>query len=342
MNNKKVEKLLFEETKSLNIPLSEKILRTPLNVSETNDEETASTQKKFSLKFALSLAFSFVIVLSFTLGITLGLLIKPESALTSYIVNINPEICVVADSKDMVVNASALNDDGELLLAQIATRSGNVDDLNEYFKDSNVELDLFFNDVLEVTFGDFGKEKFNVDGEIEIYAVNNKNSVAKEKVKHAKELFEEDLSKRGENVKVVGSTMKVKEFAEKMGFENQGKDLDKLLSEPKNQEVFAPKEKNEPSGINKPEENPSGIDSGIIGGDGGFGGQTDMDLYWAKIFYGAPNNISTWKEFSVWYANTHYRPEDLNYYKYVYRAPENISTWEEFFDWYYSDNKQRP
>jgi len=230
----KIKDILLSETESVNLPMSKKLIDTPIITKEEmlskevsselttfsqNINKTNKTKKKFGLKFALSsLCVIMVAILSVFSVFTINA--NKASALTTYIIEINPSICVTTDKEDKVVKAYSLNDDGDILLSDYSFENLNGKNFDECMKMIIIYL-------IDHNYINFSMEKTRK--KINFQVTNNKESKAMEKCRHAREFFYDELKKKGfTDYEIEEKFLSVQDFRDKMGFNKNCKDLDKM------------------------------------------------------------------------------------------------------------------
>ena len=149
------------------------------------------------------------------------------SALTSYVIEINPSICLTTDDENKIVTAYSLNSDGDILLS------------NENFNNINgQDFDICLKHIIDLSIqnGFITHEKLKT---IKLSVINNKESFANEKGEYAKAIFEERLKKQGyKNFNIENKFMPVPEFRTKMGFSRESKNLDEYKEDIMNHSRF--------------------------------------------------------------------------------------------------------
>lgn len=210
---------MSEETKNAKI----------VQVTKT-ELKTSKTPKNNILKWAISCLCVAIIVM---ISILLSVALKPTdttsaSNLTSYILEINPSVCITTDKNNMVISVFSLNNDADILLSDEKLNLNNEISIDNYVKEIinlSIEKGFLFSS--------------NSQTEIAIYAINNKESHAKENSLHIKEIIGKELLDQGfENFNINSNTIKIDEFKEKTGIESNNKDLDKMQNDLLNHDKF--------------------------------------------------------------------------------------------------------
>ena len=234
----KIKDILLSETENVDLPMSKKLLDTPImtkeeflnkeTVNEITSFEKAFESKKVNKakKFGLEIAISslcMVLVALLSVFSIFTINANKASALTTYIIDINPSICITTDSDDKVVSAYSLNDDGDVLISDKSFENVSGKDFDECLKDMIKFL-------IENNYINFSIEKQSK--KINFQVTNNKESKAMEKCKHAKEFIYNELMQKGFNdYEIQEKFLPVPEFRDKMGFDKNLKDLDEMREE---------------------------------------------------------------------------------------------------------------
>lgn len=229
-----IKDILQKETASVDFAMSKKLIDTPLQQSNksnhdlTFEQETPKKQKRFSFKVALS-CLCLALIAIFSISAMVFSPTNQASALTTYIIEINPSICITTDENDIVVSAYSLNNDGDNLLSDPALKSFKNEKIDQYLKQIiNVSIDK-----------GFIKHSEEPHQEIMFHVTNNKESFAKEKGNFAKEVFEQELKNKGfSNYDIKNKFLPVPDFKQKMGFDSKSKDLDKFHDKLVEHEIY--------------------------------------------------------------------------------------------------------
>lgn len=233
---KDIKNILLSETENVDLPMSKKLLDTPIiskdeflkedivkeiNVFEQsiNREKAVSNKHKFSLKMALS-SLCLVMVAILSVISVFAINANKASALTTYIIDINPSICITTDKKDKVVSAYSLNEDGDVLISD-----NSFSDIKGKSFDHCMRAIIKY--LIEHNYIGFNMEKQS--RRIHFQVTNNKESFAMEKCKQAREFFYNELKEKGyTDYEIYERFMPVHEFRDKMGFDKNIDDLDKM------------------------------------------------------------------------------------------------------------------
>ena len=190
--------------------------------------------------FSLALVFLFVFVglPSIKSGDTLG-------QHTSYVLEINPQICITTNQEDKVVSVVSLNNDGDLVLS------------DEFF-DSVGEGDISLTECLDriiLFIYNENPDKFVFGKGIKLYVVNDIESVARDKMSKTKQYISSKLEQLGKlEITIEEYFMSNKDFGDKMGFDSFG-GLDKMIEDIKGKDKFFNPNRNP---ISSPNDKPNG------------------------------------------------------------------------------------
>lgn len=225
MKNRDIKNLIKNEYKNLKVsPVSSNVL----NVS-IQEKPPFESRTKFvglpTLRYAIS---SLCILVLFALAITpnfFGNTIE-QSNITSYILEINPSICITTDSDDSVIAICSLNSDGDVLLSDDRFEAILGQDLSIGVKsvvDASVDLGYFE----------------DYDDHIVLFAINNKESFAFEKNSKFESFLSKYLQSHDLNeIKIDKGCMSIDDFKSRMNFKNNIDDLDKMRDAIKNRSRY--------------------------------------------------------------------------------------------------------
>lgn len=234
--NKYLKNILISETENVDLPMSKKLQETQILSKEQILKETSqlndnilnginyyntSIKRKpaFGLKFALT-SLCLVMVMVFTVFSFFGFSNTQASALTTYIIEINPSICITTDENDDVVSACSLNDDGDELLSDTSFDEITGKNFEECLK-------IVVKYLIEHQYLLFKSE--NTKNTINFKITNNKESFAISKGNQAKEFIYEELKHYGYlDYEIENQYLPLPDFREKMGFDKDFKDLDDI------------------------------------------------------------------------------------------------------------------
>lgn len=224
---KNLKSLLKEEIDSVDIKMSKKVLDTPIDkINVSNNFENVKTPTKsfkFNLKpLLMSLCLVFVAIVT-----AVSLIVRTNntaSALTSYIIEINPSVCIVTDDSDVVVNAYSLNNDGDVLLSDFEANGKNFEDVLKFIVDSSIENGFI----------DFDKPP-----RINLSITNDREKYSIKQGKNAKNIFDKELRNKGfEQFDIDAKPMGVIDFKQKMGFDKPSNHLDDFKDDIKRRPKF--------------------------------------------------------------------------------------------------------
>ena len=217
MENNRFDKMLLDEVNSINISQSERLKQTEIESQKTQTYQTESVSKssfwkRYKFTFITSVSMILMVVICLTAILTgINKSGTQVSTLTSYIIDINPLICVTADStSDTIVSVYSLNDDGDIILED--------GELNEI-----IGQDLFsgVHSILKVV---ENNNFINSTDErtINIFAVNDSNDFAERKANNLSEdMFAYFFEKGMRNIDIHHGPMDRTYFKEKMGFDGE-------------------------------------------------------------------------------------------------------------------------
>lgn len=216
-----LKQLLKQETEQVNVSLSQKVLDTPLETKKPENGNvifttTTSEPKKSYLKMAFSSLCMVLMSMVAFLGI-FSITNQKASALTTYIIEINPSICITADEDNTIVSAYSLNNDGDEIIS------------HSFFENiKNLKLDDCLKNIINLSI-EKGYISHAEIRNIKLIVTNNKESYAHNKGAHAKQVFDEELKSHGfENFSIQNQFLPVNEFKNRMGFDVQSNDLDEM------------------------------------------------------------------------------------------------------------------
>ena len=222
-----VKSLLKEEIESVDIKISKKVLDTPIdkiNVS-SNFENTKAPNKSFKFKLKpLLMSLCLVLVAIVTAVSLIVRTTNTASALTSYIIEINPSVCIVTDDSDVVVNAYSLNNDGDILLSDFEVNGQSFEEVLKFIVDSSIEKGF-------IDFDNPPKINLSITNDSEKHSIKQGN--------YAKNIFDEELRNKGFfEFDINARPMDVVDFKQKMGFEISSNHLDNFKDEIKRRPKF--------------------------------------------------------------------------------------------------------
>lgn len=225
MKNRDIKNLIKNEYENLKVsPVSSNVL----NVSIQEKPPFESRTKFVGLPTLRYAMVSFCILVLFALAISpnfFGNTIE-QSNITSYILEINPSICITTDSDDSVIAICSLNSDGDVLLSDDRFETILGQDLSIGVKsvvDASVDLGYFE----------------DYDDHIVLFAINNKESMAFEKNSKFESFLSKYLQSHDLNeIKIDKGCMSIDDFKSRMNFKNNIDDLDKMREAIKNRSRY--------------------------------------------------------------------------------------------------------
>lgn len=229
MKNKDFKNLLKSEINDLDIPMSEKILSVPLqkkNFETLPQKEyknlTGLNFFKFFIPTLCSCGLVIIILLSaiFSFYDIKDIKTTKASNLTSYIIEINPAICITADSENKVISVCSLNNDGDIILC---------DEFFSEIPNQTVLLNDCIDKIMDLT---FSNGNFEINQNIRLFAINNREKFAREKGTFVKDhIIEKLINSNFENIDVEFKFMNVEKFSGRMNLEGDYNDLDEFQEE---------------------------------------------------------------------------------------------------------------
>ena len=211
MRNKDIKNLFLKEEDKIDIKMSNELKNTPIVMKE-KITPTHSFKKRwvFAPVGAVAMAFvvAFVLILTQT-GTS-------ASALTAYVIEINPSISITTNAKDEVVNICSLNEDANTILSNAAFNDAVGKSLENAIKNIiNVANEKgFFN---------------GYDKTIKLYALNDNKKTMNKKLDNFGQMVRNELDFHGfEELPFEKAPMELDFFKEKMGFDNNFQRLDDM------------------------------------------------------------------------------------------------------------------
>lgn len=220
MKNKQIEKMLLEESKNIDISMSENLKNEPIPPKNNKLNNTTITYnfiktKKFKYIMAFASIFCALVI------VALSIIFIPQNNttsayLTSYILSINPKISITTNSDDEVVNICSLNNDADQILG------------NSTF-DNIIGLKLE-DCVLKII--NTAKDNNIFEGytdTIKLYAINDNNNTLQDKLNKCENMLRRDMKNIGfENIEIETHQMQMKDFKNQMGFNQEFNRLDDM------------------------------------------------------------------------------------------------------------------
>lgn len=226
--------LLKEENDKINISQSERLRQTKLSQKIDNQIEKKQSKnllfwQKYKVAFVASISMILLVAICLLTIIT-GL---PQSGtqvstLTSYIIDINPSLCVTTDStSDTIVSVYSLNDDGDIILSD-----------SEMNKIVGQNLFSGMRKIMKIVednnFINMVDEKI-----INIYAVNDNPEFAKRKAdKLGNDMFDYFFDKGMGNINVNHEQMGRDDFRNRIGFNENHRRIEDMAGDVMDHEKF--------------------------------------------------------------------------------------------------------
>lgn len=221
MNKKEFKQMLNLESLKIDIEMSEKLKNTNIPKKEEYLYQTKKTSiiPKFISIFACFILCVFCVSVLFVNK-------APETAegITSYIMEINPSICITTDKDDNIIKVCALNGDANAIV--LDEQLTNIE--GKSFDDG---IDKLMTVIKNNGFFD------NYDEVIRIYAFNDSNECQYNRLNHFEELMKRKMVEFGYNISFEKHRLGMDDFKEKVGFEEEYQTLNDMT------EFFRHKEK---------------------------------------------------------------------------------------------------
>lgn len=215
MNTKDFKTKLKQENNNINIDMSDSLKSTKIS---TKDEFVSECKCKPQF-FKLAVCFTCFLFAAICLC---GILIPKQNTavgLTSYILEINPSICITTDKDDKVINICALNNDAnEIVTDQVLC---GFEKLN-------------FDECLGKLMYVIKKQGFfdnisDEDRSIKLYAINDSNETQYQRLEHFEEIMKNKMNEFGyQNVPFEKHRIGMDDFKEIVGFDEEYKTLDDM------------------------------------------------------------------------------------------------------------------
>lgn len=223
MKKNKIKQLSNQEKSLINIEMSEKLNNTTIPKKEDYLYQTQSSKLKFFPRFVSICACLIFFVVCLSLIFTPKINSKSAVGMTSYIMEINPSICITTNKNDKIINVCALNDDANLIV---------MDDeligIEGQSFDSGVEI------IMSVIKKNGYFENYNEP--INIYAFNDSSENQYNKLKNFEEIMQKKVSEFGYDIPLKKHRIGMDDFKEKIGFSDDYETLDDMQEFFKNKE----------------------------------------------------------------------------------------------------------
>ena len=213
MNKRDFENKLKEESSNINIQMSENLKNTPIvqSVKVKNQSKKLSLFPKLASICCALLLIVCCGLFYFNKGNT-----EDSANLTSYIMEINPSICVTTDINNKIVNICALNEDADTILS-----NSDLDDI------IGEDFEICINKIVKIV-SDEGYFE-NYENTIKLYAINDNKEMRNKKLNDFEGIMQRNLNDLGfGHIPFEKHEMEMKDFKEKMGFEEDFGKLDDM------------------------------------------------------------------------------------------------------------------
>lgn len=213
MNKRDFENKLKEESSNINIQMSENLKNTPI----VRTLKAKNQSKKLSLLPKLaSICCALLIIVCCGLFCFNKDNTEDSANLTSYIMEINPSICVTTDIHNKIVNICALNEDADTILSS-----------SEFDNIVGEDFEICINKIIKVV-SDEGYFE-NYENTIKLYAINDNKEMRNKKLNDFEKIMQRNLNDLGfGHIPFEKHEMEMKDFKEKMGFEEDFGKLDDM------------------------------------------------------------------------------------------------------------------
>ncbi len=224
MKNKDIKNLLKSEYENIKVPpISSRVTEVPIQGKPPIVSNNYNRRPVLKLVFTVVVCVALILV---ALIPTLNSQSIVPSELTSYILEINPTICITADSSDNIVAICSLSSDGDILLSD-----------NRFESVVGATLDNGLKSVIDASV-DLGYFE-NYSRRIVLFAINNKESFAFEKTKNFEKVLSRHLQEHNlEEINIDKGCMSISDFKNRMEFNNNFNDLDKMRDDIQNRPMF--------------------------------------------------------------------------------------------------------
>lgn len=201
---------LKQENKDINIEMSEELKSTNIYISES---KVYNKKPNFVPKLCAVMACLLLMVFSIT---ALLLNIDKNAGLTSYILEINPALCITTDKKDNIINVCALNEDANEIVSN-----------SEFDYVYGIKLEECLSKIIKIV-----KEKGyfdNYDNTVKIYAINDDLSEEKKKLDNFAIMMRKELGNfQTRNISFEKHELALSDFRKKIGAEENFAKLDDM------------------------------------------------------------------------------------------------------------------
>lgn len=213
MNKKEFANLLKSENTKLEFEMSERLKNTQI----VQKEEYLFEKRKTSLLPRFISLFACFVFCAFCFSL-IFINKKPEESaegITSYIMEINPSICITTDENDKIINVCALNYDADAIVLD-----ANVVNIEGQSFDAGIER-------LMTVIRDKGY--FDSHNEaIRIYAFNDNNECQYNRLNHFEELMKRKMTEFGYDIPFEKHRIGMDDFKEKIGYEEEYQTLNEM------------------------------------------------------------------------------------------------------------------
>lgn len=228
MDKRTFERKLKEENLNLNVEMPKKLKNEHIETKKVENLNSENSNDKFKWLFNPKFATIISCCLVFICSIFCVLFIDNKSDeslnLTSYIMEINPSICVTTDATDKIINVCALNEDANSIL-----NNNSLTDIVGY------DFEKGINAIIDVVFeeGYFS----NYEDSIKLYAINDNSETMAKKLDNFENVMKKKMDDLGAGeIPFEKHGMEMHDFKDKLGIEDDFKKLDDMHNFLKNKD----------------------------------------------------------------------------------------------------------
>lgn len=216
MNKKEFKKRLQNENAQINIKMSSELQQTKIVVKEKYSCQSNQMKKtQFIPRLVSVLSCAIIAFMCVGLLFVNNRSTNKAVGLTSYIMEINPAICITADKDDKIVNVCALNLDANEIVSN--------EELNNIV---GIDFDKCVDKIMTIikNNGYF----MHYENSIKLYAFNDDEKKINAKLEHFEVIMRQKMNEFGFNIPFEKHEMRMEEFKAKMGFEEDYQNLDDM------------------------------------------------------------------------------------------------------------------
>lgn len=215
MNKKDFEKMLKLENSSIEIEMSKELKSTKISQKDKYVYQVQTKNTSLIPRFVS--IFACLVFSVFCLSLFFVKKDTQETAvgMTSYIMEINPSICITTDENDTIINVCALNYDADAIVLD-----------NDIL---NIEGQSFENgiDKLMRVIRDKGFFESHEDA-IRIYAFNDNSECEYKRLNYFEELMKKKMAEFGYDIQFEKHRIGMDDFREKIGYDEECQTLNDM------------------------------------------------------------------------------------------------------------------